>query len=468
MIDPQTRLGRNALWMILSRFGAQGLAVVFTVLLARRLGSAGFGEYAFIAAVLFVANALTTFGTDMLLIREIAAHGDLSRLPAALIVQLVLSVLFIAAVWMFGRWIPHQSPETITALNIYSLALIPLAFFTVFTTALRGLQRMDTYSLLSLIVSALQVGVVSLPNINIVSLSVLLLSVQTVAALFAGLFCACTIPHFWQSWRFTSFSFSEFLKEATPIAFLTLVTMLYQRLNVGMLSIMMGATATGIYSAAFRAVEASKTAHLAVFAALYPAMASAMPLRSPQGRSNTSTRVWCQCLVADEEIASSVSVSTPALAPGASVHPSATAQGYSTSGLLAMTYPKFLLAGAAIISLILSVLAKPLVILLYGIEFTASANVLQILAWTLIPFTVNTYLTLFFLASGREGLVGRALTVSLLGLLILNLWWIPAKGPEGSAWAALAAECVQSAFLLAGARSRVHLQGEVHEFSELS
>ena len=34
MIQPQMRFGRNALWMILSRFGAQGLAVVFTILLA--------------------------------------------------------------------------------------------------------------------------------------------------------------------------------------------------------------------------------------------------------------------------------------------------------------------------------------------------------------------------------------------------------------------------------------------------
>jgi len=66
----------------------------------------------------------------------------------------------------------------------------------------------------------------------------------------------------------------------------------------------------------------------------------------------------------------------------------------------------------------------------------------------LIPFTVNTYLTLSFLASGREGLVGRALTVSLPALLLLNLWWIPAKGPEGSAWAALVAECSQSALLV--------------------
>jgi O-antigen/teichoic acid export membrane protein len=139
---------------------------------------------------------------------------------------------------------------------------------------------------------------------------------------------------------------------------------------------------------------------------------------------------------------------------------------------LSAKYPKLLLAGAVFISLLLFMVAKPLVILLYGNEFSASSRVLQILAWILIPFTVNTYLTLSFLASNGERLVGRALMASLLGLLALNLWWIPIKGPEGSAWAALAAECLQSVILLASARSfarpRARKRGEARELSELS
>src|ERR1700690_664246 len=113
-----TGLAKNSLWMILSRFGAQGLAVIFTVVLARRMGSAGFGEYAFIAALIYVANSLTTFGTDMVLIREIAAQDDLSGLPAALMIQLVLSALRITAIWLFAARIPNQSTETILALKI--------------------------------------------------------------------------------------------------------------------------------------------------------------------------------------------------------------------------------------------------------------------------------------------------------------------------------------------------------------
>jgi len=422
MIDPQVRLGRNAFWMILSRFSAQGLAVVFTILLARRFGGAGFGEYAFIATVIFVANALTSFGTDMLLIREIAAKDDFSRLSAALVLQLVLSAFVIVGVWMVSAWIPNQSRETITALKIYSFALVPLAFFTIFTTVLRGVQRLDAYTLLNLIVSTMQVGVVLSSNTSIIELSIFLLSVQILAAAIAGFVCAVTLPHFWRVWRFSSIQLFSLIKQTAPLAWLTLLGMIYQRVNIYLLSTMSGATATGMCSAAFRMVEASKTMHLAVFAALYPALA--------QGQADT-------------------------------IHQGRWSEVFKVSW-------KVLLAGATIIAIVLFILAKPLVTLLYGREFTASTTVLQILAWMLIPFTINTYLTLSFLTSNRERLIGRAMTVSLIGLLILNLWWIPAQGPVGSAWAALSAECIQSASLLAGAGSRVHLQGEVHEFSELS
>ncbi len=410
-----TTVAKNSAWMILSRFAAQGLAVVFTIALARRLGSADFGAYAFIAAILFVANSLTTFGTDMLLIREIAAKDNLSGLPIALAVQLVLSAVFIIIVWMFGDWIPNQSAETIQALQIYSLSLIPLSFFTVFTTALRGKQLMSMYMLLTVAISALQVGAVWLPEIDLVALSTYLLAIQILIAVFAGLICTFTIPNFWRVWRLSTFHLSSFLRAAAPIAFLALLGMLYQRLNIYMLSVLTDSTQTGLYSAAARVVEASKTAHLAVFAALYPALAQS-------------------------------------LQKGERMH----------------GYFKFLMAGAIFIAVSLAAFANPLTVLLFGNEFGASSEVLKILAWTLIPFTINSYFTLSFLASKREKIVGRALGLSLLGALILNLAWIPSRGPEGGAWAFLLAECIQSVTLLAGARSFVHVEGESHELSHSS
>lgn len=421
MMNPQIQLGKNALWMILSRFGAQGLTIVFTIALARRLGSAGFGEYAFIAAILFVANTLTTFGTDMLLIREIAAQDNLSRLSAALVVQLMLSSIFIIAIWLTGSSIPNQNPETVMALKIYSLALIPLAFFTVFTTALRGKQNMDMYALLSLVVSGLQVAAAFLSKISLIELTIVLVVIQTIAAAVAGFICLTTIPNFAGAWREPFSNVFLLVREAAPIAWIALLGMLYQRLSITMLSTMRGPTDTGIFSAAARMVEASKGIHIAVFAALYPAMAFAQTDLANQNR-------WIQA--------------------------------FKLSW-------KMLIAAAIASALILSIFSAPLTALFYGSQFNVSAGILGILAWILIPFTINTYLTLSFFAANKERLVVRALTASLLGLLILNLWLIPLKGPEGAAWSALLAECIQSAILTASAVAQIRIHGEAHELSKL-
>ncbi len=121
------RVGRDSLWLTAARIGAQVLAL-FTLLLARRLGNTGFGEYTFAITVIFIGNVLTTCGTDMYFIREIAASGDFSRLPAALWIQLGLSVIFIAGTWMFAPLVPNQSSAAVLTLKIYSLSLIPIAF----------------------------------------------------------------------------------------------------------------------------------------------------------------------------------------------------------------------------------------------------------------------------------------------------------------------------------------------------
>ena len=416
------RLIRHSVWLLLGRLGTQVGVALFTVILARRLGSAGFGEYAFVAAIIFVTNALSTFGTDMLLVREIAAQNDLSRLPAALLLQLILSALVIAATWLWAEQIPNQGAETVLALRIYVLSLIPLAFFTVFTTALRGKQHMGAYLVVNLISAILQLGAGLVPNLNIDSLFVLLCMVQAVLAVFTGILCVLLIPGFWQAWRHAALLSSSFLMDVAPLALLTVMTILYQRLSVLALSLMTASEQVGLFSAAARIVEASKTVHLGIFAALYPAMSQA-------GSDAINRSAW------DNPFKWSW---------------------------------RILLAGAVLIALMLYSTSTLLIQILYGGQFRVSAPILQILAWTIIPFTINTYLTLSYLASNQEWVVGRAFAAGLLGLLILNLGLIPLYGPQGSAWASLIAECIQSIILLAGRKSIFQVKEASHEFSELS
>ncbi len=74
------RVSLNTFWLTAARLGSQVLLMLFTVLVARRMGETGLGGYAYMTAVIFIGNVFSTFGTDMLLMREIAAHKDFSLL----------------------------------------------------------------------------------------------------------------------------------------------------------------------------------------------------------------------------------------------------------------------------------------------------------------------------------------------------------------------------------------------------
>jgi O-antigen/teichoic acid export membrane protein len=389
-------LAKNSLWLFIARLGTQGAMVLFTIILARRLGSAGFGEYAFIAAIIFVANMLTTFGTDMSLIREIAAHDNLSQLPAALLIQLVISFVLIVVIWFSAPYLPNQSADSILALRVYSFALIPLAFFTLFTIVLRGKQQMDAYTCLNLIGSFLQLALVFLfikQNSSVVTLAFLLLFDQIIVSLIGALICKNQIQGFWSNWKITTKDISLLLEASSLLALLTVIAISYQKLSITMISMIGGAVMTGLFSVSQRAVEATKTGHIAIFTALYPAMA--------QEKNESFHLPWIVLLI-----------------------------------------------GAAVGAAALSVLAKPLVLILFGAEYEASIPALQILAWILIPYTVSTFLTLKFIAFKSEMPVLRASLVSLIFLAAFNLYWIPRKGLMGASGAALSAEIIQASLLL--------------------
>jgi O-antigen/teichoic acid export membrane protein len=77
-------LPARTMWVGAAQITGQLAAVVTAVLLARRLGVEGFGIYAFATVTIFVVNVVTTFGTDLVLIRDVARDGRLDHCVAAL------------------------------------------------------------------------------------------------------------------------------------------------------------------------------------------------------------------------------------------------------------------------------------------------------------------------------------------------------------------------------------------------
>jgi O-antigen/teichoic acid export membrane protein len=68
------RVKLNSIWLLLARLMTQAQLILFTVLVARSLGVVGFGQYALVAALIVLGNIATTFGTDTLVVREVARY----------------------------------------------------------------------------------------------------------------------------------------------------------------------------------------------------------------------------------------------------------------------------------------------------------------------------------------------------------------------------------------------------------
>src|SRR4030042_1329674 len=61
------------------------------------------------------------------------------------ILQLVLSALFVGLLLLFSPLLPEQGPQFAAAVKLFSLALFPLAIYTISSAILRGMEFMQPY-----------------------------------------------------------------------------------------------------------------------------------------------------------------------------------------------------------------------------------------------------------------------------------------------------------------------------------
>ena len=404
------RIKLNSIWLLLTRLITQAQLVVFTVLVARSLGVAGFGQYAFVAALIFLGNVATTFGTDTLLIREVARTRQVNDglIPAALWLQLALSVAWLIVIVGAADSFSGQSAEVVLALKVYSLSLIPLAFFTVFTAVLRAHERMDLYLLLNGLVAFIQLGgtwLVLQYGGNLLSLVIALNVVQLIAAVFAGLLCRIGLTTFRFHWQVARDRLMQVARLAWPFALLSVLAVIYQRLGVLMLSTLGTDAQVGVFAAAARVIEPLKMLHFAVLGALLPALARLATQPDDLRQTQAATRLFQRSLL-------------------------------------------LLLAFSVLAALALSVLAQPIVPLLFGAGYAESVPALQILALSLIPYTVSACLSVQLVTQGKERRLLWATVIGLCAAGLLNRGLIPSYGSIGAALTVVSSEVILAGTLL--------------------
>lgn len=409
-------LVRNTMWLAGGRVASQLMAVLLTVVLARGLGTAGFGQYAFVGAIVVIGNVVTTFGTGSLLVREIAGgRGDPARLLAtALGLQLVLSAGFVLLVVAGAGWLPNRTGEVVSALRIYTLTLFPLAFTSVLSAALRGWERMDLAAMLDVGTAALQTVaalVAARAGAHLPALMLCLLFAQTAAVAFGWLLCRIARPGFRLAASTAPAALVPMFKRVWPFALLAGLGMASQRIGVLLLALLASDALAGWFAAAARIVEGLKLTHYAFLGALGP----------------LASRLGAQGTLGGDTVARAAHERLGRLVRN------------SRLGLFALG------VGAALAA---SALAAPLVWLLYGTEYHPAVTALRILAWALLPYAAAAPTALALLSTGHERVVLRAAGVALLVTAGLGAWLIPSAGVNGVCAAVVVGEVVRSMLLI--------------------
>ncbi|WP_395737251.1 flippase [Prosthecobacter sp.] len=371
-----------------------GINVVVTGLLARHLGSAGFGALAASLAMVSLLYTLAELGMGRVLVRELMSEGAdhpaimgssfYTRLAAGLILFGGLAVY----AWCFEP--PHAA-----LLLIYGVVLLAHAATDVLAWFETD-RRMHTAAwcqfggfMLSMI--AIVAGVAMQAPLWFFALTYVIECLATVVMLYV---------HYrrsggaWRAWRWEKRRSVALLREswfeiATQFALLMLL-----RMDAIMVLAMRGDAEAGYYSAAVRISEVAYFLPMMLATFMMPPLIE----RKRSGAADYRDRL---------------------------------ADYFGLS--FALTFA---------LALSVAVTSKWVVALLFGEAFQPAAAMLMVHAWALIPFALGVARTQYLTIEGR---LWANLPAVLAGLVInafLNWLWIPTYGGLGAAWATLIAYCI--------------------------
>ena len=390
------RVARNTVWLTVARVGGKALGMPVGIILARALGPADFGAWATISSLVVILAVLSDGGFHTLTVRDVSADPDKSAsfFNKTLIARLILSLAAALGLVAYGLtgW---DKGVPMWLFPIGAALLFPEAIIRSGQAMLNGWQRIDLAAKLSLGQGVVWAGAVC---------GAVLLGGGVVGAATAWLaghliFAGATVvvikplmvgpgePKAETRPPLTLF------RQAFPYGLLTVLHVLYSRVDVIMLSSMTGLAAAGVYGAALRLFEAGLIISSALAAALLPVIARQLH-----------------------------------------------------DGLIDR-----LLAGYGRAVRLLTIVALPAALmtlffggwimnLFFGSDFASSGPVLTVLGLSWIMAFINAPLGAILASSTMMGRFAPWIAANTGLNVLLNWWLIPVHGPVGAAGATLICE----------------------------
>ena len=380
-------LGGNFLFRIISLF--------VVIYLARYLGTVGFGKYSFVFAYLAFFDILCDLGLSTILVRE--AARDRENMPKlfenGFVIRLVLTAFAVVLAVVIITLLSYPR-DTTTYVYIAAFTLLFLSFSGFYSIIFQVNLRME-YSIFARLVfrviSAVLILWIIFSGGTLMQIIIVLVFSEGIKTLITYLF----------SRKFVRVKFEidfdvckHLIKESLPIALSSVIFMIYFRIDVIMLSLMIGDYAVGIYSAAYKLSEPLTIIPSAL-------MLSVFPLMSNYFKTSRDKLVKSYHL--------------------------------SIKYLLITTLP---------IAIGTTVMADKIILLIYESPFADSVTVLQILIWALVFNSINFVLSNVLTSINQQKLTTISVASCAIINITLNYILIPILKYDGAAIATVATNIV--------------------------
>lgn len=393
MSDART-IAKNTTVLYIAQMITLVLGFFITIYTVKYLSVDNYGILSAALALTGIYVVINDLGLGTLTVREVARDTSLARkyVGNTTVMKIFLSILTflltVLTVYIFG-----YDDVTVTVIYILTIAFIFNAFSSIFYSIFQAHQKMEYQSVATILNSVVMLIGTFLAiylGLDVIAFALVYLAANAIN------FIYILITYVWKFYLPNVEMDLDFwkptIKEALPLSITSIFNVLVFRLDSVMLSVMSGMGAVGFYNAAFRLMEA-----LIVFPAVYTT--AIFPVFSALYGSSQKTLKT----------------------------------GYVKSF-------KYLTILSLPIAVGITLLAEPIILLLYKPIYTPSILTLQIVVWVL-PFIFINYIQGSLLtAMNRQVTFLKITAVSLVLNVGMNLILIPMYSYLGAAFATVITE----------------------------
>jgi len=285
-MDVAYKVAKNSVITIAAEILNKILALILTIALARYLGDYGFGKYSFVVTMMMIFQVLTDFGLDGLTIREIAKNPKKTQsyLSNILVLKLLLGTVsfFVLSITVN---LANKPSDIIYSTYLAGIAVIVSSLANTFAAIFNAHERLDSRALLLLLGRAAVVAVSFIAIFlkkGLMFFVIAILAGEVIRAIIGCIICHNKFAKI--TLRIDPVLSKKLFLTSIPFGVIGVISLIYFKIDIVMLSFMKGDRVVGWYSAAYSLLAAllfiAEAYNLSIFPALSRYASSAHDLLS--------------------------------------------------------------------------------------------------------------------------------------------------------------------------------------------